>query len=201
VVDWGSKVDLPPSQRRGLVALAIAVAGGSPQDAVDALNEISPLPAGRQAALERAVEPLVGKSDGVTKVIDAAIAHGLRLPEGIVGFSRSAKFVSEQISAVNQELDRVDPAHKLKRVSLVRSAAWGGLRAVGRDLTKSALGRIPRPGRGPREPGIINQKTASALKRMASSGAARLRSKAAESARNLSQRLRGRGSKTPRAPR
>ena len=201
VVDWGSKVDLPPSQRRGLVALAIAVAGGSPADAVDALNEISPLPAGRQAALERAVEPLVGKSDGVTKVIDAAIAHGLRLPEGIVGFSRSAKFVSEQISAVNQELDRVDPGHELKRVSLVRSAAWGGLRAVGRDLTRSALGRIPRPGRGPREPGIINQKTASALKRMGSSGAAKLRSKAAESARNLSQRLRSRGSKTPRAPR
>ncbi len=200
VVDWGSKVDLPPSQRRGLVALAIAVAGGSPKDAVEALNEISPLPAGRQAALERAVEPLVGRSDGVTRVIDAAIAHGLKLPEGIVGFSRSAKFVSEQISAVNQELDKVDPAHKLKRVSLVRSAAWGGLRAVGRDLTKSALGRIPRPGRAPRVPGIINQKTASALKRMASSGAAKLRSKAAESARNLSQRLRGRGSKTPRAP-
>ncbi len=201
VVDWGSKVDLPPAQRRGLVALAVAVAGGSPQGAVDALEEISPLPAGRKAALERAVEPLVGKSDGVTRVIDAAIAHGLRLPEGIVGFSRSAKFVSEQITAVNQELDKVDPGHELKRVSLIRSAAWGGLRAVARDLTHSALSRIPRPGRGPREPGIINRKTASALKSMASSGAARLRGKAVESARNLSQRLRGRGSRTPRAPR
>ena len=183
VVDWGSKVDLAPAQRRGLVALAVAVAGRSPVDAVEALHEISPLPPERRAALERAVEPLVGRSDGVVKVIDAAIAHGLRLPEGIVGFSRSAKFVSEQITAVNGELDQIDPAHRIGRARLLRAAAWAGLRAGVRDLARSALSRVPRPGRPPREAGIINRRTAAGLKRMAGSAAGTLRTRVRQSTR------------------
>jgi len=189
VVDWGSKVDLSPAQRRGLVALGIAVAGKSPRETVDALHEISPLSAEKKAALERAVEPLVGRSDGVIKVLDAAIAHGLRLPEQIVGFSRSAKFVLEQMTVVNRELDEVDPGHKLGRARVLRAAIRGGLRAAVRDLARTALSRVPRPGRKPREAGIINRRTVGGLRRIAGSAAGALRTRAAKAARAARARL------------
>jgi len=186
VVDWGSKVHLSRAEQRGLVRLAVAVAGRSPHDAVEALDEMSPLPAERKASLLRAVEPLVGKSDGVIGVIDAAVHHGLRLSEGIVGFSRSAKFVLEQVSTVNSELERVDPARKLGRASLLRAAAFGGLRAGARDMVRTIAGYVPRPGRGAREPGVLfNRKTTGAIWRIARSHAGPVRARAAEKARKL----------------
>ena len=189
VVDWGSKVNLSRAEQRGLVRLAVAVAGGSPQDAVEALDEMSPLAPERKESLLRAVEPLVGRSDGVIGVIDAATHHGLRLSEGIVGFSRSAKFVLEQVSTVNKELDRVDPARKVGRASVVRAAALGGLRAGVRDLVRTVAGFVPRPGRGAREPGVLfNRKTTGALWRIARTHAAPLRARAAEKARTLLRR-------------
>jgi hypothetical protein len=193
VVDWGSAVRLSSGEQRGLVRLALAVASRSPQGAVEALDEMSPLPEGRKARLLAAVEPLVGRSDGLPAVIDAAIAHGLRLSEGIVGFSRSSKFVLEQIGSVNRELGELDPAGKLGRARIVRSAAWGAARAAARDLARSAAARIP--GRGPRQPGVlVNRQTIGVVSQMARSGARQLRARAAERAR----KVLGKGGRTAR---
>jgi hypothetical protein len=192
VVDWGSKVDLTRAERRGLVRLAAAVAEGSPHDAVEALDEISPLPPERKERLLRAVDPLVGKSDGVIAVIDVAIQNGLHLSEGLVGFSRSTKFVLEQVATVNRELDHLDPGKKLGRASVLRPAVKGGLRAAARDLLRTVAGAIPRPGRGAREPGVIfNRQTTGALWRIARKHGATLRVKAAEKARGLLKRKAG----------
>lgn len=189
VVDWGSKVQLTVGERRGLVRLALAVASRSARDTVEALHEISPFPPERKQRLLAAVEPLVGRSDGLPMVLDAAIAHGLRLSEGIVGFSRSSKFVLEQVSAVNRELDAVDPDGTLGRARVARPAIRAALRVAVRDL----LRRIPRPGRTPRDPAVLlDRQTIGTVSGMARAGARQLRARAGERARKL---IGGRGAK------
>jgi predicted unusual protein kinase regulating ubiquinone biosynthesis (AarF/ABC1/UbiB family) len=146
LLDWGSVVELSLPQRRGFAGLGIGLAARSPRQVVAALDEITPMSAGKQREVLAAITPLLRKPNTVDKrlseVLGKAIELDVRVPEGVTGFARTQTFLLGQISDLNQELDRVDPGGRLERFDPGVAAGWAGYKVGARDLALGLANRI-----------------------------------------------------------
>ena len=153
LLDWGSVVELTLPQRRGFAGLGLGLMARSPRQVVAALDEITPMTAGKQREVMAAVTPLLRKPNTIDKrlseVLGKAIELDVRVPEGVTGFARTQTFLLGQIADLNQELDRVDPGGALERFDAGAAAGWAGTKVGARDMLLGAAKRITFRGYAP----------------------------------------------------
>jgi predicted unusual protein kinase regulating ubiquinone biosynthesis (AarF/ABC1/UbiB family) len=119
LIDFGSADRLTPVQRRAFVGLSLAATAKSAPHALKVLKTLSDLPPGEEKNLERDLNDILWRSDGILdripEMLKAALERRMPVPMELFLFSRGHGFLSRELREVNAALDRADPQHKVPR--------------------------------------------------------------------------------------
>ncbi|MGK5088909.1 hypothetical protein WDW86_15225, partial [Bdellovibrionota bacterium FG-2] len=141
VIDFGAYGELTLPQRRGFMALSMAVVSQSPEQTLDALADVSDVPSEGRAQLLRELGLLFQKdmsiSQRMTEVFVTAVDNGLRLPRTLLQFNRGRTFLEKALNEVNKELDVIDPKRRTARFDPIRTYLTVSAKRVGLGMPGS----------------------------------------------------------------
>ncbi len=146
VIDFGAYGELTLPQRRGFMALSMAVVSQSPEQTLDALADISEIPFEKRAKLLGELHLLFEKkmtiSQRMTEVFITAVDGGLTLPRTLLQFNRGRTFLEKALAEVNKELDVLDPKGRKLRFDPIRTYLTTSAKRVGLSMPETIKGAI-----------------------------------------------------------
>jgi predicted unusual protein kinase regulating ubiquinone biosynthesis (AarF/ABC1/UbiB family) len=122
LIDFGSVGRLSVQEQKGIILAGLGLAGNSPEVLMKGVKLLTKIDPKKEKKLLQLVKPILESNKFITDKISDLVTLGTQLnieiPESFIQFNRGKKFLTDQIYAINDELDQLDPDHNYPRLEM-----------------------------------------------------------------------------------